>query len=1830
MENSIFNQTAKFLRERRNNRRWRAVVFCLAVIVVCGTAWVLSKKGQALTRAEEILDCQLIVHEHDEGCYDEDGNQICGKADFVFHEHDDACYDADGELVCRLPEIKEHVHTGDCFETEEILICQYEKNTTYDDQIPDEEDGNSADDSGSTGELVLTCSQEEHTHDESCYEYETEKTTYEETVEIFVCSREEHEHDEGCRNEEGEMTCEREEHTHDGECYEYETVSYEEEGETQEILICSQEEHEHSDDCYSEVSEKPDTDKDTGFVHEHDEGCYRIVRKLICDEKAAHTHDDDCYDPEGSLVCEAAFIEFVETHVHSEECFRAGDDVAEYTKTFSNDDIAVTAVYGKSANIPKEAKLRVEQTMEETDPSYFGQRLEELEEAEGVLEEDETLAMLLQIMFYTDEEILVPEDKVNITVQFLNDNIYNEDDAVKAVCFTKEGVETLSDTGTGSDSSVTFELSELTELAFIAQAEGEVSKSHILTYEGEDYIVTATLGEDIDIPEGAELSVEQITEETDPEYYEQCQEELKEAEFLSDEEETIGKLLRMKIFADGEEVLQNAAMDITVQFRNREIYFEGDQVKVAHFTKEGARLLPDTGIDDQLSTTFTVNELGEFAFIINADIRTMTYEGEDFIVTVRFGKEAMIPKEAELLAERITPESDPEHFAQRENQVQEEISDELIAVKALMNIGFYVEGEEIEPRDSVEVKIQLLEEDSKEKDAPFKEDSLRVVHFAEDGLEIFEDIDITENDEKNLSASFQLDSFSEVAVVENGTVKDATTFRQAMGIAKDGQTIEVCEDFEFTDDGSGAAKLKMDAGETGKKTVTLDLKGHEIKLIGNVTLVDIEPHTELILTDSTMSDPVRTGEAGYNYSKPDRNLPGTLNYSVTESVSIGNGMTQETPGAYQVSGGAIVGNSENGAAVFYVASGTLTIKNGIVFGNDGRAVQVEVPSWWDPNWGSAPRPTLNLSGGYLVGNGHDSEKKEPDGSRKENPGGAIHCVDGTINIDGNSVIAGNRGFRGGGILVKDNSSININGGYISNNTATWMPRNGDTDEIDWSWAWYGGGGGILLCNNSELTMTGGYITGNVSHLGGAGIGVDFYWGIGDEISGRVASKSALKITGGYISGNVGDGLRGEGGGIGIYDSSTITIEGSSEKLYITNNRLTRAEDWGGGGLFIGENGKAYLFNTLIANNYAEGFGGGLAGCSTGRIIEGGENSQKGVAVFDNTAGGNAFAGGTSVKNQDRVYAGNKDDGVNPAFWQRDDSGRYLFQDYFSALYSQVEAGILGGGLAGWDGSVDGERIDTNAGSWVSSFIIGLTAHPDANAKEAARGAAKTYITGNSSSVHGGGVMCNGIMIFGDTTTAIEINSALELKAKKVLTDEKNQKLDIEAGQFSFTVYEDENCTKPVTTGTNGAMGVDGTAEITFNQPLTFDLRRDLQISDVLTLKKNDYTYFIKEEISKDPRNSGIKFDESIFMLKVKVEQEWKEELNGVQKYVDDIKEVTLHRKADNGWVQIDPSYNPPSDEKHAVTVLLIDNSRDDGAVFRNLRSNVTSIKAEKKWDGVDPEKINVDSVQVALYRTVKGSGSEKAKVEGSEKILNAENGWKSEWKELQADPDCIYEAVEENVVYKDGSSYESEGRFDVKYEHVTKDNTTTFIITNSPKTYRIELTKVGEDQKDKVLTGAKFELINADGLRLEFTQHTGSYVYYNGTDSKGVSPTMVTNEEGRIDITGLPAGTYTLRETQAPAGYKNMWDHTFTLGDEDFDLTCEEKKKGQKICTEAEITADSQGNGVFKLKLTDKEDKYELPETGGFGTCNITILGAVLMCGIAALMYRIYRRRREG
>ncbi|MCI8268965.1 MAG: Cna B-type domain-containing protein [Lachnospiraceae bacterium] len=352
--------------------------------------------------------------------------------------------------------------------------------------------------------------------------------------------------------------------------------------------------------------------------------------------------------------------------------------------------------------------------------------------------------------------------------------------------------------------------------------------------------------------------------------------------------------------------------------------------------------------------------------------------------------------------------------------------------------------------------------------------------------------------------------------------------------------------------------------------------------------------------------------------------------------------------------------------------------------------------------------TVCMKGGCIAGNGNGMEN-----------GGGIYVESGVLEVCDGS-IEHNTANNGGGIYGTESSVIHITGGTISNNVST-----GGGDRLS---GYDFGGGGIFA--RGELILTDGTVKENTAVSGGGGIyydTIDF-----DENKNFV-------MTGGVIDNNMAE--KGEGGG--IYFGWHGTVTGGR----ITENHTNTKIDWGGGGIFTQTGVEVTIFNALITENTADGFGGGVAGCPSGNIYA---LTIDGAGIFDNMAKGTAL---TEREEED----GRTEDQRAKADTMFMTAG---FGDYYCEKISTVFGNMLGGGNAEWHGSSDGSPVIINKNNFArAEKRMGLNACPSPEDKIRAREYAHVLISGNTSSTHGGGIMSNGTLILGSDIEMINVSGS---------------------------------------------------------------------------------------------------------------------------------------------------------------------------------------------------------------------------------------------------------------------------------------------------------------------------------------------------------------------------------------------------------------------------------------------------------------------------------------
>lgn len=172
------------------------------------------------------------------------------------------------------------------------------------------------------------------------------------------------------------------------------------------------------------------------------------------------------------------------------------------------------------------------------------------------------------------------------------------------------------------------------------------------------------------------------------------------------------------------------------------------------------------------------------------------------------------------------------------------------------------------------------------------------------------------------------------------------------------------------------------------------------------------------------------------------------------------------------------------------------------------------------------------------------------------------------------------------------------------------------------------------------------------------------------------------------------------------------------------------------------------------------------------------------------------------------------------------------------------------------------------------------------------------------------------------------------------------------------------------------------------------------------------------------------------------------------------------------------------------------------------------------------------------------------------------------------------------------------------YDHTTPE-------TPNVYTYQFIVVKQDGDNKDKKLLGAEFKLYSDQSATKEVAVSLAKGVYTVDPNGKAV---LTTDTDGRITVNGLDSGTYYLKETKAPSGYK--LDDTVREVTVTPDSVVVDAKNGEAITYKV--------NGDLDHTMTIVNYKGFLPSTGGMGIVLMVVAGVLL---IAGGMISIMRRR---
>lgn len=936
-----------------------------------------------------------------------------------------------------------------------------------------------------------------------------------------------------------------------------------------------------------------------------------------------------------------------------------------------------------------------------------------------------------------------------------------------------------------------------------------------------------------------------------------------------------------------------------------------------------------------------------------------------------------------------------------------------------------------------------------------------------------------------------------------------------------------------------------------EQDTTIDLAGHKLYYpVGdNDTFITVASGA-LTVEDSVQVSDTPSGAdndpgklATMAWTGDNKGTPQSLTYYETTSTPNEDKLgTTETTTEHVVSGfGAIVAASDHGSVkrvVSVESGGTLNLNGGMIttprpLGDDGHVI--------------LSQGAVNIFGGYVT-NGSGGGW-----------GGGL-CVTGANAslVMTNGVIAGNKAASGGGIFANMGAVLNLSGGVISGNAtyANEINRGEDASAGGYGGGVYTqgatvtisgsanitnnrakaritnkdlynkgllGGGGIASTNGGTLTMTGGSVTANYSYEAGGGIYAGFY-GQGVEFA----------MSSGFIAGNKSDNA--EGGGFRISGGTTgvINAENASNRVYITNNKTMtgskdgRGGDWGGGGVFVQEGGTLDIFKTLITNNKAGGWGGGIGACPTGQTIV---SHSKGAAIYDNTD--NVDQDGTHLEPPHYSAGGSgkiedsDSDYITDLFKNSGHKDFFLVRKNDSQNTVAVVLGkMLGGGSAGWKGTCDGKEIEIDAnGGAEAKYMFGLEAHPSDQAKIDAQAAATTIISGNYSYTHGGGIMTNGDLIVGEVTS-LDVYPAIKVKANKVLMkDGKPQGLTGHGYKFKLLGKAADSAGEPYwnTDGSLNANGCEATSEVTVNES------GEIVIDTAANYQSGNYDlYLVEVPINEE----GTTFDKAIYKIHIKVGTTPVNTTNrlgiNINRYVVDesASTVSVKREGETGFTECKSPgfYNWSVDPKdNTISTVKIGNSSKPA--FTNelapyQTSGTWTPQVTKKVDGGEMKKFKFE-----LYTM---DGSEKTVLDTKSTADDSNNLQTVTFAEQKIGPLKVSDFNDGKATF---TYYICECAADAG------EGTSHKGYTNDTKTFKVVVTATDDGEGHLTCTPAYYE-VDANGNANSTPTDTPTFTntYSTSLPLSGMSGVTLTYLAGAAVLCAAAAWMHIRRKANAKGG----------------------------------------------------------------------------------------------
>ncbi len=474
------------------------------------------------------------------------------------------------------------------------------------------------------------------------------------------------------------------------------------------------------------------------------------------------------------------------------------------TLTHEDRDYMVTAAYGPDAGFPADTELKVREIKPGTPEYalYSGMTDEALNEDWAEI----TLERYFDIAFVANGEELEPKADVDVQIVFRDKIEQNEETEVAAVHIENNEANVI-EAETDSTKTAVHDEEAIDTVTFTSDSfsvYGVVQKKKIITKvlaaDGNTYEIEISYTQEAEIPEESQVKVEEIPEGSD--LWEAYRKQTAAA--LNADDVRLPGLYDISIIdAEGARIEPKAPVSVSIKLANAEA--DNEDLHVVHFTEEIPQELVEAEAKSEEQTevqpiaeedkiesenikanvegdtvTFDTKGFSVYAFAYKIVTYYKTASGETYKITLNYDENSGVPEGSTLNVEEILPgDSRYNEYlekalrtAVKETENEEDNTEETTELTIpddqyarFFDIEIRNNDEKVEPNGKVSVTIELA-------DMPEvnEQGELQIVHFADAGTEIIENVEKTTE-----LVRFQADSFSVYAVITTPTIGNMTS-----------------------------------------------------------------------------------------------------------------------------------------------------------------------------------------------------------------------------------------------------------------------------------------------------------------------------------------------------------------------------------------------------------------------------------------------------------------------------------------------------------------------------------------------------------------------------------------------------------------------------------------------------------------------------------------------------------------------------------------------------------------------------------------------------------------------------------------------------------------------------------------------------------------------------------------------------------------------------------------------------------------------------------------------------------------------------------------------